>query len=216
MTSRISCLMSSATVPSAPPSPSEPTSPMKMSAGWQFHHRKPRLAPTSAPQKIVSSAASDRSLTQLQVLSEHEVRRDVRQRREGRRRNREHADGQAVQTVRQIDRVGCADQHEHGKRHVEPAEVRDDSFEKRKDQPRVVQRWFLAGEDHQRNSDGQADHDLPTHLVARPQAVMRAADDLQIVVNEANQAERQRRDHRNPGEGIGEIRPTAGSGRPRR
>ena len=36
---------------------------------------------------------------------------------------------------------------------------------------------------------------------------MRAADDLQIVVNEANQAERERRDHRNPGERIGQIGP---------
>src|SRR3954471_16956935 len=53
-----SCLMRSATVPSAPPSASEPTSPMKMSAGYELYQRNPRLAPTSAPQKIVSSPMS--------------------------------------------------------------------------------------------------------------------------------------------------------------
>src|SRR3954471_24765760 len=53
-----SCLMRSATVPSAPPSASEPTSPMKMSAGYELYQRNPRLAPTSAPQKTVSSPAA--------------------------------------------------------------------------------------------------------------------------------------------------------------
>ena len=52
-----SCLMRMATVPSAPPSASEPTSPMKISAGYELYQRNPRLAPTSAPQKIVSSPA---------------------------------------------------------------------------------------------------------------------------------------------------------------
>src|SRR5215510_14422564 len=50
-----SCLIRIATVPSAPPSASDPTSPMKISALWQFHQRNPRLAPTSVPQKTVSS-----------------------------------------------------------------------------------------------------------------------------------------------------------------
>src|SRR5581483_3874995 len=52
-----SCLMRMATVPSAPPSASDPTSPMKMSAGYELYQRKPRLAPTSAPQKTVNSPA---------------------------------------------------------------------------------------------------------------------------------------------------------------
>ncbi len=54
--SRISCLMITATVPMAPPKASEPTSPMKTSAGWALYQRKPRLAPVIAPQKTVSSA----------------------------------------------------------------------------------------------------------------------------------------------------------------
>ena len=49
--------MRMATVPRAPPRPSDPTSPMKISAGYELYQRNPRLAPTSAPQKIVSSPA---------------------------------------------------------------------------------------------------------------------------------------------------------------
>ena len=44
-------------MPSAAPSASEPTSPMKISAGYELYQRKPSDAPTSAPQKTVSSAA---------------------------------------------------------------------------------------------------------------------------------------------------------------
>ena len=40
---------------SDPPSASEPTSPMKISAGCALYQRKPMLAPTMAPQKIVTS-----------------------------------------------------------------------------------------------------------------------------------------------------------------
>src|SRR5579859_2059078 len=54
--SNSSCLMMIATVPIAPPSASDPTSPIKISAGCALYQRKPRLAPTIAPQKIVNSA----------------------------------------------------------------------------------------------------------------------------------------------------------------
>src|SRR5215207_9197144 len=53
--SRNSCFVKIATVPSAPPIARLPTSPMKTSAGGELYQRKPRLAPTIAPQKIVSS-----------------------------------------------------------------------------------------------------------------------------------------------------------------
>src|SRR6185436_10302270 len=57
MPSSSSCLMRMATVPSAAPSASEPTSPMNTSAGYELYQRNPNEAPTSAPQKMVSSAA---------------------------------------------------------------------------------------------------------------------------------------------------------------
>src|SRR5579871_5049522 len=51
-----SCLIMMATVPMAPPSASEPTSPIKISAGCALYQRNPILEPTMAPQKTVSSA----------------------------------------------------------------------------------------------------------------------------------------------------------------
>ena len=50
-----SCLISTATVPIAPPSAKEPTSPMKTSAGWALYQRNPMAEPTMEPQKMVSS-----------------------------------------------------------------------------------------------------------------------------------------------------------------
>src|SRR5579864_5007345 len=51
-----SCLMITATVPMAPPSASDPTSPMNTSAGCALYQRNPIDDPTIAPQKIVNSA----------------------------------------------------------------------------------------------------------------------------------------------------------------
>src|ERR1043166_469592 len=55
--SSTSCLMITAMQPIAPPRASDPTSPMKISAGWALNHRKPSEAPTIAPQKTASSPA---------------------------------------------------------------------------------------------------------------------------------------------------------------
>lgn len=42
----------------APPSDSEPVSPMKILAGEVFHHRKPKHAPVSAEATIARSSGS--------------------------------------------------------------------------------------------------------------------------------------------------------------
>jgi hypothetical protein len=47
---------------------------MKISAGYELYQRKPRLAPTSAPQKIVSSPGRLEP-HQQQVVGEHGVAR---------------------------------------------------------------------------------------------------------------------------------------------
>ena len=57
MASTISWRTMTAMVPSAPPSASAPTSPMKTWAGWVLNHRKARPAPAMAAQKISSSPA---------------------------------------------------------------------------------------------------------------------------------------------------------------
>src|SRR6185503_10686225 len=51
-----SCLVAQATTPSAPPSGSEPESPMKTCAGWLLNHRKPSVAPSIAEQNTATSA----------------------------------------------------------------------------------------------------------------------------------------------------------------
>ena len=43
---------------SAPPSASEPVSPMKILAGEVFHHRKPKQAPISAEATTARSSGS--------------------------------------------------------------------------------------------------------------------------------------------------------------
>ena len=55
MASTNSCLVATAMAPSTPPSASEPVSPMKIAAGGALNHRKPRPAPTTAPQSTASS-----------------------------------------------------------------------------------------------------------------------------------------------------------------
>src|SRR5499426_2765228 len=63
ITSSSSCLMRMATVPSAAPSASEPTSPMKISAGYELYQRNPNDAPTSDPQNTVSSPAPEKCVS---------------------------------------------------------------------------------------------------------------------------------------------------------
>ena len=53
--STISCLVATATAPSAPPSARLPMSPMNTAAGGALNHRKPMPAPISAEQNTASS-----------------------------------------------------------------------------------------------------------------------------------------------------------------
>ena len=83
--STISCLVATATPPSAPPSASEPVSPMKTAAGGALNQRKPRPAPTSAAQEDRQLAGAGDGM-QLQVV--REARGCRRGRRSARRRRR--------------------------------------------------------------------------------------------------------------------------------
>ena len=167
-------------MPSAAPSASDPTSPMKISAGYELYQRNPSDAPTS-------DAAEHRQLRRLrkahqqQVVGEHAVAGDVRQRGVRRRGDREDADRQTVEAVGQVDGVRLGDQHEHRERQVPPAEIRNQPLEERKDQPRVVDALLLRARAARRRPRAPIS-DLAAHLVARQQAVVRAADDLQVVV----------------------------------
>ena len=102
--SRNSWLMMMATVPMAPPSASEPTSPMKTSAGWALYQRKPMEAPTIDPQKTVSSPTMRHAL-QFQIVGKDHVAADVGEHGERAGGDDGAADGEAVEAVGEVDGV---------------------------------------------------------------------------------------------------------------
>ena len=112
--SRISCLMATAIMPIEPPSASDPTSPMKTSAGCALYQRNPREEPTSAPQKIVSSPTS-RKMLDVQIGRETRVAGDVGQNRERARGDHHAANRQTVQAVGEIHRIRRTDNDRHHK-----------------------------------------------------------------------------------------------------
>ena len=58
MTSSSSVRVRIASPARAPPSESEPVSPMKIAAGEAFHHRKPKQAPVMAAATTARSSGS--------------------------------------------------------------------------------------------------------------------------------------------------------------
>ncbi len=146
-----------------------------------------------------------RKADQQQVLGKDAVAGDVGQRGVGRGRDREDADREAVEAVGQVHGIRFGDQHEHREREVADAEVRNQVLEEREDEPGVVE--AVALQDQQRDADRHADEDLKPHLVARQQPMVRAADDLQVVIGEADRAVSGGGQHRNPDVGVREIRP---------
>jgi hypothetical protein len=96
-------------------------------------------------------------------------------------------------------------QDEGGEQQIPHPEIRDQPLEERKDEARAVEAVVLQQQED--GADREADDDLVAHLVARGQAVMRSARDLQIVVGESNRAEPRRRQHGDPHIDIRQIRP---------
>ena len=60
----------------------------------------------------------------LQVLGELEMAGDVGDDRVGGRGDHHRPDGQAIESVGQIDRVGRADDHQHGKGNIKTPEIK--------------------------------------------------------------------------------------------
>ena len=94
----------------APPSASDPTSPMKISAGCALYQRKPRLAPVIEPQKMVSSEVRGLRAS-CRYSASCGVAAGVGQHRQRARGDHHQADGQAVQAVGQVD--GVRRDHHH-------------------------------------------------------------------------------------------------------
>ncbi len=150
--------MMTATVPMAPPSASEPTSPMKISAGCALYHRKPIAEPTMEPQKMVTSDDLGH-LGQLKIVGENRVPADVGEHGQRAGGDDRAADGQPVEAVGEVHRVAGADNDDRDKEHerqkrqrrkiaVVPAadhQVRAEMLEERHDQARRIQPVGLPG-----------------------------------------------------------------------
>ena len=107
MASTISCLVATAMAPSAPPSASEPVSPMKIMAGR-------RVEPQEAEAGADQGAADDGKLAgalhvvDLQVAREVGVARQVGDQAEGGGGDHHRHDGEAVEAVGEVDGVAGA------------------------------------------------------------------------------------------------------------
>src|SRR5580698_9109261 len=86
-----------------------------------------------------------------------------------------------------------------------PDEVRMYALHERNGEFRREEPEFSQNAENHSHADG--DESLPEKLGARGEAKIAAHHDLDVVVGEAHGAESQRRDHRNPDEGISEIGP---------
>ena len=86
------------------PSASEPTSPMKTSAGWALNQRKPRRG---ADERAAEDRqlAGPRDVRDEQVVRHEGVTGDVGEDRVGRRGDERAADGEAVEPVGEVHGV---------------------------------------------------------------------------------------------------------------
>ena len=100
------------------------------------------------------------------------------------------------------------DEGEHDERQVPPAQVGDQPLEEGEDQARVVGALLL--QHHQHAADDECHENLPTHLVAWAQAMVILPNDLQVVVREADAAERRRRQHGDPDVDVRQVGPEQG------
>ena len=120
--STISCLVATAIAPSAPPSASEPVSPMNTAAGGALYQRNPSPPPISAATKISDLAGPGHEM-HAEVVGEVDPPDHVGDHPERARRDHHRHDRQPVEPVGQVHRVGRADDHQHREGQEEPAEV---------------------------------------------------------------------------------------------
>ncbi len=122
MTSASSWCTQIAITAKAPPSASDPVSPMKTRAGWQLNQRKPSPLPASAAQNTpqIARAADQR---QKKVSGQFRIAREVAEDRVGQRHADRAANREAVETVGQVHRVGSAHDDQREKDDREHAHV---------------------------------------------------------------------------------------------
>ena len=174
------------------------------------------------PQKTVTSLTMGHAL-QFEVIREHGVAADIGKHRERRGGDDCAADGQAVQTIRQVHGIARTDndqRHKENERNKrQDAEVRNcaqrmdeevgaKALEERHHQVRGVHSLAAHGQQHHGN--GHPADDLQAHLLRGREAQTAPLDDLDVVIGKPDRAEGQRREHDQPYERVGEIAPQQG------
>ena len=155
----------------------------------------------------------------VEVIRQHRVARDVSQRGKRRRCDKRAANGQAIETVGQIDRVRGSDNNDPNneqKRQIseEPERCRKQPvdeqigskrLEERNRQRRDVQ--LQVRQVQEINADADGDQSLESDLFASREAKRTAPDNFQIIVRESNGAKRKSRENGNPDVACAQIRP---------
>ena len=164
-----------------------------------------------APQNTASSPAP-RNMVDLQVVGENRIADEIGDHRETAGCDHRGNDRQPIETVRQIDRVGSADDDQDAERQIEPPEVEQHSLEKRHGE-RVRERCRRdVGEAH---AGDCAEGDFERQLGPSGKTAMRVAGQLTIIVDKPDQTETDRDEQNDPDIRIGEIGPEQGRNRQR-
>ena len=114
----------------------------------------------------------------------------------------DRADGQPVETVREIHRVGASDDDQHRKEDIEQPEIRREVFEEGHAEFRGELQ--LGIQDH---TDAERDESLGKELLVHGEALRRTPDELHIIIRESDQSKHQRGAHHQPDIAIGDVRP---------
>lgn len=111
-------------------------------------------------------------------------------------------DGQPVQAVGEIHRVGRADEHYHGECQIKPAQVGQKFLEERHGQTAGIGRFV------QQNGQSQSGHqNLPQKLGPGTQALVLMVMNFKPVVEKAHQTESQIYEQGQPYINIGQVGP---------
>ena len=128
--------------------------------------------------------------------------RDVDVHREHQRGDDHRADGQPVEPVRQVHRVGRPHHDQHGKGDIPISEIRVQRLEERKRQPRGIGRFR-----HQQEHGDPGDQHLARKFRARAEALVLMVGYLHEVVDEPHSRKPDEHQHGHPYIGVGQIRP---------
>jgi hypothetical protein len=170
-----------------------------------------RVEPQEAERGADQAHAVDRELTGARQIEDLEVARPVRpagyvgEPREGEARDAREPDRQAVEPVRQVHGVRAPGQDEHDERHVEPSQVQEHVLEE--GEARLSHELAVDRPDVEEDAEKDAEQDLAHELLATDQSLGLALDDLQVVVEEAEDAHPDRGQQQEVDVGIPQIGP---------